>query len=101
MTPPFPSLYWPLHAKPGVPNYLYYSGDIWRFTFYWTIIIFAIVHLAAASYAVLMHLGKGKKAWKWVWTVPLIYLIVAAIEAVLAGILVGLMYVHYLDILAG
>jgi hypothetical protein len=86
-------LYWPYHAKPGVANYLYYSNDIWRYTFYWTIIIFGLVHLVVAAYAILMHVGKGKKAWKWVWSLPLIYLAIAAVEAVLAGIFVGLMLV--------
>lgn len=96
--PGFPSLYWPYRAKPGVANYLYYTGDIWRYTFYWTIINFAVVHVLVAAYAILMHVGKGKKAWKWVWILPLIYLFIAAVEAVLAGIFVGLMLVsssHY------
>jgi len=89
-TPPFPSLYWPLKVKPGVANYLYYAHDIWRYTLLWTLIIFALFHLAAAAFAVFMQLGKGKSAWKYVWLIPLIYALIAGIEALLAGSFVGL-----------
>jgi len=90
-TPPFPSLYWPYNAKPGVANYLYYTHDIWRHTLLWTLIIYAGFHMAVAAFAVLMQLGKGKKAWQYVWTIPLLYCLVAGIEALLAGSIVGLM----------
>lgn len=89
--PPFPSLYWPYKAKPGVANYLYYSRDIWRFTLLWTLIIFAVFHLTAAAFAICMQLGKGKAAWRYVWLIPIIYALVAGIEALLAGSFVGLM----------
>lgn len=90
-TPPFPSLYWPYKAKPGVANYLYYAHDIWRYTLLWTLIIFAVFHMVVAAFAVLMQLGKGKRAWQYVWIIPLIYAIIAGIEAILAGSFVGLM----------
>ncbi|CAD6444925.1 1047b0b3-b1b7-49da-9d07-bc0ef6658fb4 [Sclerotinia trifoliorum] len=89
-TPPFPSLYWPLHANPGIPNYLYYARDIWRFTLLWTLIVYGVTHMAVAIYATAMQLGKGKNAWQYVWVIPLIYALVAGIEALLAGSLVGL-----------
>ncbi|APA15088.1 hypothetical protein sscle_14g098580 [Sclerotinia sclerotiorum 1980 UF-70] len=89
-TPPFPSLYWPLHANPGIPNYLYYAHDIWRFTLLWTLIVYGVTHMAVAVYATAMQLGKGKNAWQYVWVIPLIYALVAGIEALLAGSLVGL-----------
>lgn len=89
-TPPFPSLYWPYHPKPGVANYLYYSHDIWRYTLLWTLIVYAILHLLVAAFAVLRQFGKGKKAWQYVWIIPLVYIFVAGVEAVLAGSIVGL-----------
>lgn len=92
-TPPFPSLYWPYKAKPGVANYLYYTHDIWRYTLLWTLILFAVFHAAVAAFAVLMQLGKGEKAWQYVWVIPLVYAFVAGVEALLAGSFVGLMYV--------
>ncbi|TAQ90912.1 hypothetical protein B7494_g761 [Chlorociboria aeruginascens] len=89
-TPPFPSLYWPYKAKPGVANYLYYTHDIWRYTLLWTLIIFAVFHLTVAGFAVLVQLGKGKSAWQYVWIIPLVYALIAGIEALLAGSIVGL-----------
>ncbi|KAH8671931.1 hypothetical protein BGZ60DRAFT_527369 [Tricladium varicosporioides] len=89
-TPPFPSLYWPYKAKPGVANYLYYSFDIWRHTLLWTLIVYAVFHLTVAAWAVLMQLGKGKNAWKYVWAIPMVYILLAGIEALLAGSIVGL-----------
>ncbi|KAI9047930.1 hypothetical protein LZ554_007732 [Drepanopeziza brunnea f. sp. 'monogermtubi'] len=88
--PSFPSLYWPFKAAPGVANYLYHTFDIWRFTLLWTLIIYAGCHVVVVVYAVLMQLGKGKKAWKYVWTFPIIYCATAGVEALLAGSLVGL-----------
>ncbi|KAH7412980.1 hypothetical protein BKA64DRAFT_341768 [Cadophora sp. MPI-SDFR-AT-0126] len=89
-TPSFPSLYWPYKAKPGVANYLYDTYDIWRFTLLWTLMIYAICHIVVVVFAVLMQLGKGKKAWKYVWTFPIIYCAIAGVEALLAGSIVGL-----------
>lgn len=90
-TPPFPSLYWPINVRPGVANYLYYSYDIWRFTLLWTLIIFAVFHMTAAAFAVLMQSRKGRKAWRYVWFIPVVYALIAGIEALLAGSFVGLM----------
>ena len=52
-TPPFPSLYW-LIGPPGVvkPTYLYRISDVWRFTLFWTLIVFEAAHLAVGAYAV-------------------------------------------------
>lgn len=91
VTPPFPSLYWPVHVKPGVANYLYYTTDVWRFTLLWTLILFAVTHLLVAAYAVAMQIGRGKSAWQYVWVIPLIYALIAGIEALMAGSFVGLM----------
>lgn len=90
-TPAFPGLYWPYKAAPGVAKYLYYSKDIWRYTLLWTLIIFGTFHLVVAAFAVAMQLGKGKSAWKYVWFIPLVYVLIAGVEALLAGSFVGLM----------
>lgn len=102
--PSFPSLYWPINASPGDPRYLYYQSDIWRFTLYWTLITYAGVHLSASLWAVLMQLrsalasktkplgepNKIRQTLAWVWIIPVVYLLVAGIEAVFAGSVVGL-----------
>lgn len=96
-TPSFPSLYWPYKAKPGVANYLYQTYDIWRFTLLWTLLTYAVCHIVVVVFAVLMQVGKGKKAWKYVWTFPIIYCAIAGVEALLAGSLVGLMSVYFVS----
>jgi hypothetical protein len=57
----------------------------------WTLMMFAAVHLVVAAFAMLVQLGKGKRAWKYVWIIPLFYAVIAGIEALLAGSIVGLM----------
>jgi len=47
--------------------------------------------MAVAGFAVLMQLGKGKHAWQYVWIIPLVYSVVAGVEALMAGSIVGLM----------
>ena len=89
-TPPFPSLYWFVNGKADEPRYLYRMRDIWRFTLFWTIIIYELCHVAASAYAVIVQ----RRNWKIMWVVPLVYMISAGIEAVLAGTVVGLMYVR-------
>ena len=112
-TPPFPSLYWLIGPDDVVkPAYLYHKRDIWRFTLFWTIIIYEAAHLLAASYAVILiwwggrnnvlrdsKVKEGKRAgaiggWrrlKLLWLVPVVYGVVAGVEALLAGSVVGLM----------
>jgi hypothetical protein len=92
-TPPFPSLSWELTDRTErKETSLFYLSDIWRFTLLWTILIFALFHLGAAAVAVVMH-GNKRSGWKYLWTVPLAYLLFAAIQALLAGSVVGLMWV--------
>lgn len=86
-TPPFPSLYWFVNGKADQPQYLYHLSDIWRFTLFWTIIIFELSHVAASGYAITVQ----RQNWKIMWIVPLVYMVSAGIEAVLAGTVVGLM----------
>jgi hypothetical protein len=90
-TPSFPSLYSPYNARPGEANYLYFTFDIWRHTLLWTLITFAVFHLVVAAWAVAMQLSKNKKAWKYVWIIPLVYVSIAGIEALVAGTITGLM----------
>ena len=104
VAPHWPSLYWPVRATPGTPAYLYYTTDIWRFTLYWTLLMYGAVHVFAAAWAVLMQLRSAftlrhkdyaastsvKQTLGWVWIVPVIYCVVGGIEALLAGSVVGL-----------
>jgi hypothetical protein len=53
--------------------------------------VFAVIHFIVAAFAVLMQVAKGKRAWQYVWMIPLIYALVAGVEALLAGSIVGLM----------
>ena len=144
-TPPFPSLYWPIRAPPGAAQYLYYTTDIWRFTLYWTLITFCLVHSAVATWAGLMQFNSAMMQRKvlrkrakstlqlteyddkgsagsvkgsarlstetntnrlpqpllvstspvlstlgWVWIIPVVYLVIGGVEALLSGSLVGL-----------
>jgi len=88
VTPPFPSLYWPFPLQNGYSvnaYYLYHTTDIWRFTVIWTLLFFGAVHVAASGYAVAML----RRSWKLVWVVPVLYVVLAGIEAFLSGSMVG------------
>ncbi|EMC99017.1 hypothetical protein BAUCODRAFT_146005 [Baudoinia panamericana UAMH 10762] len=85
-TPPqFPALYWPFPVYGTQTQYLYDARSMWLFTLYWTLICVVGIHIIAASYAVAMQW----KNWKIVWVVPIIYVVVGGIEAVIAGNVVG------------
>ena len=71
---------------------LYYIRDVWRFTTTWTLIIYLFFHLAAVSIAMFTH-GWTKASWKYIWVVPVSYLVVAGVEAFIAGSLVGVLLV--------
>ncbi|KAJ5591636.1 uncharacterized protein N7459_002005 [Penicillium hispanicum] len=85
-TPEFPSLYDPLPSHHKEAHYLYYTKDIWRFTLYWTLIFYAATHLTVAGCAVLTH----SRNWGVIWLVPLLYSVIAGLEGLLAGSIVGL-----------
>lgn len=91
-TPPFPSLnIHDIHDFTDDKRYtLYYIGDAWRFTLMWTLIVFAVFHMGAVLIAWFTH-GWKKSSWKYLWVAPIIYLGVAALEAVVSGSIVGLM----------
>lgn len=83
--PSFPSLYDPLPAHHHEAYYLYYTTDIWRFTLYWTLIFYGVSHLTVAGCAVLTHFRN----WSVIWLVPLLYSVVAGLEGLIAGSIVG------------
>jgi hypothetical protein len=87
--PPFPSLFWPPQDGTVI---LYELDDMWKFTLYWTLILYGLFHLGAVGVAVLMQGGKRSSSWKYLWLVPLVYALIAAFEGLLAGTLVGLMW---------
>lgn len=89
VTPPFPSLYDPFPGRDNVAFYLYHTRDIWRFTLYWTLIFYISCHLAVAACSLIMQ-GRN---WKICLGIPIIYAAIGGIEAVVAGSIVGGMYV--------
>lgn len=118
VTPDFPSLYWPVHAQAGEAQYLYYLSDIYRYTLYWTLTTIVSAHFIVASWAVLMQFYAASQRRKylaspagkrlcpknrkllgenpigetlgWVWMLPIVYIVLGGLEALLAGSLVGL-----------
>ncbi|GAO13121.1 uncharacterized protein UV8b_03511 [Ustilaginoidea virens] len=68
---------------------LYYISDVWKFTVMWTLLTYTFFHLGAVLVALFSH-GLNKASWRFLWAVPITYLLTAGIEAVLAGSIVGL-----------
>ncbi|QDS74906.1 hypothetical protein FKW77_003993 [Venturia effusa] len=85
VVPAFPSLYWPFPLRSGQANYLYHATDIWRFTVLWTLLFYGAVHLSVAVYAMII----GRKNWKVIWIVPIVYVVIGGTEAIIAGSIVG------------
>ncbi|KAL4778311.1 hypothetical protein BJX76DRAFT_362855 [Aspergillus varians] len=85
VTPPFPSLYDPFPGHANITHYLYHTGDIWRFTLYWTMLFYVSFHLAVAACALVMQ-GRN---WRIGLAVPVVYAVFGGIEALLAGSIVG------------
>jgi hypothetical protein len=84
--PPFPSLYWPFPLNGSQYIYLYDSEPIWRFTLYWTLICVGGVHVGAVLYALMVQ----RRNWKLIGSVVLpIYVVIGALEALIAGNVVG------------
>ncbi|KAH0230093.1 hypothetical protein KCV06_g6943, partial [Aureobasidium melanogenum] len=84
-TPPFPSLYWPFPVGGTQTLYLYHSHDMWRFTLLWTIIDVVGIHLIAAAFAMAIQWRN----WKLIWLVPIVFGFIGAVEAIIAGNVVG------------
>jgi hypothetical protein len=89
-TPSFPSLnvQTVYDTTPQRIYTLYYIRDVWRFTVIWTVIIYAVFHLAAVVIALFTH-GRRMSTWKYLWAVPIIYIITAGLQAVVTGSIVG------------
>lgn len=85
-TPAFPSLYDPFPRPNAAVYYLYYTRDIWRFTLYWTLIFYLSSHLSVAAWALAMQ----GRSWRICIAIPLVYGIIAGLEALLAGSIIGL-----------
>lgn len=83
--PDFPSLYWPVPTDIAVPKYLYFPSDIWRFTTLWTLVLLGTVHMVVAAWACVVQWRN----WKTIWITPIIYAVVAGIESIIAGSVVG------------
>ncbi|EXJ82709.1 hypothetical protein A1O3_06523 [Capronia epimyces CBS 606.96] len=118
VAPHFPALYWPVRAKAGEAQYLYYLSDIYRYTLYWTLLTIVAAHICVATWAVLMQFNSASQRKKylstpagkrlsaknrkllgeypfgetssWVWLVPVVYIAIGGLEALLAGSMVGL-----------
>lgn len=88
-TPPFPALYNPLPNHSPQVYYLYYTRDIWRFTLYWTFIFYAASHLAVAGCAMILQCRN----WRVFLAVPLVFIVIGGLEALVAGSIIGVMYV--------
>ncbi|KAL4889228.1 hypothetical protein BDV59DRAFT_121591 [Aspergillus ambiguus] len=84
-TPEFPSLYDPFPRPHNVAYYLYYTSDICRFTLYWTLIFYSATHAAVAAWAVAMQC----RTWRISLAIPVIYVIIGCLEALLAGSIIG------------
>jgi hypothetical protein len=67
---------------------LYYVSDVVRFTVQWTLILYGVFHLGAVLIAMATH-GWNRSSWKYVWAVPVVYLVTAGVEALVAGSLTG------------
>lgn len=85
ITPPFPSLYYPFPVTSTHGSFLYTTFDAWRFTLFWTLIFYSVLHLVAGCYAVAIQLQN----WRVIWVAPVVFLVVGGIEAVVAGSIVG------------
>ncbi|KAK2608791.1 hypothetical protein QQS21_002648 [Conoideocrella luteorostrata] len=90
-TPSFPSLSVKTlqDLTPNRAYTLFYITDVWKFTVIWTLITFTFFHLGAVLIALFNH-GLKKSSWRFLWAVPIIYILIAGIEAILAGSIVGL-----------
>lgn len=90
VTPSWPSLYWPLPPDSARTHYLYHPGDILRFTVYWTLILVGGIHFITALWACTIQWRN----WKLIWIVPPIFVFIGGIEALIAGSIVGGLYVR-------
>ncbi|KAI0010183.1 hypothetical protein F4779DRAFT_616916 [Xylariaceae sp. FL0662B] len=88
-SPSFPSLCWPPERTECA---LFSVWDSWRYTLLWTLILYGIFHIGSLGIALLMYGGKRRSVWKYLLAIPILYALVAGVEALFAGSLVGLVY---------
>lgn len=93
-TPPFPSLnVETIHDTTELRLFtLYYIRDVWEFTVIWTFIVYTAFHLTAVFIAMCTH-GWRISSWKYLWAVPVVYIGIAAVEALMAGSITGVLSV--------
>lgn len=72
---------------------LYYLEDMWRYTLFWTLLMYTVFHWGAAAIAIIMQIGKRHTNWKYLWTLPILYTLTAGAEALVAGSVTGVMWV--------
>ncbi|KAG0049100.1 hypothetical protein BGZ83_006050 [Gryganskiella cystojenkinii] len=87
VTPPWPSLYWPVTDPLNHGVFMYYPRDIWRFTTYWTLIFIVSIYTLAGFWACLVF---SRRHYKWAILLPVLFFITGAFIAFLSGSLVGL-----------
>jgi len=85
VTPAFPGLNLHFASVTDSPYRLFYSSDMWRFTLYWTLIMYAAIHIATSFYACVIQWRN----WKVIWITPFLFLLVGGLEALIAGSVVG------------
>lgn len=56
--------------------------------------MYACFHWAAIGIALFVQIGKRRTNWKYLWTVPILYSAIAALEALVAGSVTGAMSVY-------
>lgn len=93
-TPRFPSLnvrdlY---DSTPDKRYTLFHIQDVWYFTVVWTLIMYWVFHMGPVLIALFTH-GWNKSSWKYLWAVPIVYMVMAGLEALLAGTIVGFLLV--------
>lgn len=103
VVPPFPSLFWPVgaHSDKFHALYLYFARDMWRFTFYWTIVTFTGFYFLTGILAGLIHLfnrvrnskPSSVNAMMLIESVVItfIYTTIGVAQGVICGSVVGLL----------
>lgn len=89
-TPPFPSLNVQTTYDRTLRKIytLFYVKDVWRYTVLWTIIVYVLFHVAAVIIALSTH-GRRISTWRYLWVLPIVYIFIAGLQAVVTGSIVG------------
>lgn len=61
--------------------------------------MFAAFHWAVIGIALFVQIGRRRTNWKYLWTIPIIYSVIAGLEALIAGSVTGAMSVLFLFLL--